>query len=140
MGSNPVGCMDVCCECCVLSGRGLCDELITSSRGVIPTATSLCVCVCPLTAVAPKTNKENPFVHKILFVSEVPSWKQELTWENSRTKAHPLQWWNFCLIVYCTAVCVRACVLNIIRVKKIYALKLTGLLCINKSFPYKVSQ
>jgi len=21
--------MDVCCECCVLSGRGLCDELIT---------------------------------------------------------------------------------------------------------------
>jgi len=23
------GGMDVCCECCVLSGRGLCDELIT---------------------------------------------------------------------------------------------------------------
>jgi len=22
--------MSVCCECCVLSGRGLCDELITS--------------------------------------------------------------------------------------------------------------
>jgi len=21
--------MDVCCECCVLSGRGLCDEMIT---------------------------------------------------------------------------------------------------------------
>jgi len=21
--------MDVCCECCVLSGRGLCDELIS---------------------------------------------------------------------------------------------------------------
>ena len=35
-GSNPVGCMDVCCECCVLSGRGLCDRLITT----------LCVCVC----------------------------------------------------------------------------------------------
>jgi len=29
MGSNPTGGMDVCCECCVLSGRGLCDELIT---------------------------------------------------------------------------------------------------------------
>jgi hypothetical protein len=28
-GSNPTGGMDVCCECCVLSGRGLCDELIT---------------------------------------------------------------------------------------------------------------
>jgi len=27
-GSNPAGGMGVC-ECCVLSGRGLCDELIT---------------------------------------------------------------------------------------------------------------
>jgi len=25
----PTGGMDVCCECCVLSGRGLCDGLIT---------------------------------------------------------------------------------------------------------------
>ena len=24
-GSNPAGGMDVCCECCVLSGRVLCD-------------------------------------------------------------------------------------------------------------------
>jgi hypothetical protein len=29
LGSNPTGGMDVCCECRVLSGRGLCDELIT---------------------------------------------------------------------------------------------------------------
>ena len=29
VGSNPTEGMDVCCECCVLSGRGLCDELIT---------------------------------------------------------------------------------------------------------------
>jgi len=30
VGSNPArGGMFVCCECCVLSGRGLCDELIT---------------------------------------------------------------------------------------------------------------
>jgi len=28
-GSNAAGGMDVCCECCVLSGRGLCGELIT---------------------------------------------------------------------------------------------------------------
>ena len=29
LGSNPTGGMDiVCCECRVLSGRGLCDELI----------------------------------------------------------------------------------------------------------------
>jgi hypothetical protein len=29
MVSNPTGGVDVCCVCCVLSGRGLCDELIT---------------------------------------------------------------------------------------------------------------
>jgi len=29
VGSNPTGGMDVCCECCVLSGRGLCVELTT---------------------------------------------------------------------------------------------------------------
>ena len=29
VGSNSVGGMDVCCECCVLSGVGLCEELIT---------------------------------------------------------------------------------------------------------------
>ena len=29
VGSNPTGGMDVCYECCVLSGRGLCDGLIT---------------------------------------------------------------------------------------------------------------
>jgi hypothetical protein len=28
-GSNSTGDMDVCCVCCVFSGRGLCDELIT---------------------------------------------------------------------------------------------------------------
>ena len=29
VGSNPTGGMDVCCECCVLPGRILCDGLIT---------------------------------------------------------------------------------------------------------------
>ena len=29
VGSNPTGSMGFCCECCVLSGRGLCDGLIT---------------------------------------------------------------------------------------------------------------
>ena len=29
VGSNANGGMDICCECCVLSGRGLCNELIT---------------------------------------------------------------------------------------------------------------
>jgi hypothetical protein len=33
MGSNPTGgvWMSVSCECCVLSGRGLCDELVQRS-------------------------------------------------------------------------------------------------------------
>ena len=39
VGSNPAGAwMSVCCECCVLSGRGLCDGLIARPQ---------CVCVCP---------------------------------------------------------------------------------------------
>jgi len=29
VGSNPAGGMDVCVQCCVLPGRGLCDGLIT---------------------------------------------------------------------------------------------------------------
>ena len=29
LGSNPTEGMDVCRECCMLLGRGLCDELIT---------------------------------------------------------------------------------------------------------------
>jgi len=35
--------MFVCCECCVLSGRGLCDGLDHSSRGVLPTVARRCV-------------------------------------------------------------------------------------------------
>jgi len=35
--------MYVCCECCVLSCRGLCDELITRPRGVLPTVVRHCV-------------------------------------------------------------------------------------------------
>jgi hypothetical protein len=31
-GSNPAGAKNVCCECCVLSGTGLCDGLITWSE------------------------------------------------------------------------------------------------------------
>ena len=45
MGSNPTGGMDVCCECCVLSGRGLCDELITRPE---ESYRLWCVVVCDL--------------------------------------------------------------------------------------------
>ena len=40
-GSNPAGDIDVCCEFCVLSGRGLCVGLITR-----PEEFYLCVRVC----------------------------------------------------------------------------------------------
>jgi hypothetical protein len=30
--------------CCVLSGKGLCDELITRPREVLPTVARRCVC------------------------------------------------------------------------------------------------
>ena len=46
MGSNPSGGMDVCCECCtLLSGRGLCDELITRPE---ESYRLWCVVVCDL--------------------------------------------------------------------------------------------
>ena len=45
VGSNPAGGMDVCCECCVLSGRGLCDGLITCPEEFYRLR---CVVVCDL--------------------------------------------------------------------------------------------
>jgi len=45
VGSNPTGGMDVCVECCVLSGRGLCDGLITLPE---ESYRLWCVVVCDL--------------------------------------------------------------------------------------------
>ena len=45
MVSNPTGGKDVCCECCVLLGRGLCDELITRPQ---KSYRLWCVVVCDL--------------------------------------------------------------------------------------------
>ena len=46
VGSNPTGGMDiVCCECRVLSGRGLCDELITRPEEFYRMC---CIVVCDL--------------------------------------------------------------------------------------------
>ena len=39
----PGAWMFVCCECCVLSGRGLCDELITRPESPTDCGASLCV-------------------------------------------------------------------------------------------------
>jgi hypothetical protein len=43
--SNPTDGIDICCECCVLSGRGLCDELITRPE---ESYRLWCVVVCDL--------------------------------------------------------------------------------------------
>ena len=43
--SNPTGGMDVCCECCVLSDRGFCDEPITRPE---ESYRLWCVAVCDL--------------------------------------------------------------------------------------------
>ena len=45
VGSNPTRSMDVCRDCCVLSGRGLCDELITRPE---ESYRLWCVVVCDL--------------------------------------------------------------------------------------------
>ena len=45
VGSNPAGAMDVCRECCVLSGRDLCDGLITRPE---ESYRLWCVVVCDL--------------------------------------------------------------------------------------------
>ena len=43
--SNPTGGMDVCCECCVLSRRGLCDGVTTRPE---ESYRLWCVVVCDL--------------------------------------------------------------------------------------------
>jgi hypothetical protein len=44
VGSNPAGGMDVvCCECCVLSGRGLCDGWSLVQSSPTDCGASLCV-------------------------------------------------------------------------------------------------
>jgi len=45
VGSKPAGGMDVCCECCVFSGRSLCDGLITHPE---KSYRLWCVVVCDL--------------------------------------------------------------------------------------------
>jgi hypothetical protein len=47
LGSNPAWSIDVCCECCVLSGRGLCDEMIARTR---KPCWLCCVVVCGIEA------------------------------------------------------------------------------------------
>jgi len=60
VGSNPTGGMDVCCECCVLSGRGLCDELLTRPE---ESYRLWCVVVCDLETTKILVNEEIAKAH-----------------------------------------------------------------------------
>jgi len=69
----PGAWMSVCCECCVLSGRGLCDELITRPE---ESYRPWCVVVCdletscmrrPWPAMGRRANKQiTNFFHRII--------------------------------------------------------------------------
>ena len=52
--SNPAGGMDVCYECCVLSGTGLCNGLIPHTEE--SSAVCVCVCVCVLRVIRCNSN------------------------------------------------------------------------------------
>jgi len=53
--------MSVCCECCVLSNRGLCDELITRPE---ESYRLWCVVVCDLDITKILVNEEKAKTHK----------------------------------------------------------------------------
>ena len=68
----PGAWMFVCCECCVLSGRGLCDELITRPD---ESYRLWCVVVCdletsrmrrPWPALGRSATEEKSLIHKII--------------------------------------------------------------------------
>jgi len=52
--------MSVCCECCVLSGRGLCDELISRPE---ESYRLWCVVVCDLESTKILVNEEEAKSH-----------------------------------------------------------------------------
>jgi len=52
--------MTVCCECCVLSGRGFCDELFTRPEEPYRL---WCIVVCDLKTAKTLVNKEEAKAH-----------------------------------------------------------------------------
>jgi hypothetical protein len=67
--------MFVCCECCVLSGRGLCDELITRPE---ESYRLWCVVVCDLETslmrrprVGPQHQKKKLYIYMYIYVNSM---------------------------------------------------------------------
>jgi len=94
--------MFVCCECCVLSGRGLCHELITCPE---ESYRLWCVVVCDLenlvneamTRVGSQRHKKNQLLcksDKLLQNSNI--WKRQCKLQNDRNvrfiRSHVVKW------------------------------------------------
>ena len=78
LGSNPTGAwIFVCCECRVLSGRGLCDELITRPE---ESNRLCCVVVCDLETL----RMGAPYIYDISRLRV----KLELAWADSLLSGH----------------------------------------------------
>jgi hypothetical protein len=65
--------MGVCCECCVLSGRGLCDELITCPE--VSCRLWWCIAVCDLEKpvneeAMPRVGQERHVKTKYIFIAQ----------------------------------------------------------------------
>ena len=69
----PQAWISVCCECCVLSGRGLCDELITRPE---ESYRLWCVVVCDLetSGISEALARVGPQRHRIERVCDVSEW------------------------------------------------------------------
>jgi hypothetical protein len=84
--------MSFCCECCVLSGRGLCDELITRPEESYRVWCVFCVIQKPqeLGGVGPQRHKK-----KILAEKEIVAWVEvNIVIESGRAMEWKLMWKN----------------------------------------------
>ena len=108
MGSNPTGDTDVCRECCVLSRRCLCDELITRPE---ESCRLWCVVVCDLETswmtrpwptggccAKNKQTKKNKQIMKLLTVHFSPI---SFYLKHPQAKAVPNKWWSKVLLHVC---------------------------------------
>jgi len=70
----PDAWMFVYCECCVLSGRGLCDGADHSSRGVLPTVMRRCVWSRnrkneeAMACVGPQRHRKNSYIYIYIYI------------------------------------------------------------------------
>ena len=80
---NPTGGMYVCCECCVLSGRGLCNELITH-----PEKSYRLQCVVwSIAYIGPQCHgKKNSIKHR-------PSWEASSCSASQQIASFYRTWW-----------------------------------------------